>query len=164
MPEQTRTTALSFRVGSSSLAVPSSPGPKCLGLKIPHALHIPASTSAPPTPGSAAPGVETDAASAVDSGIGDDTRPKEPPFVPSDYAKLRRTWENKMRRQYAIGDPQVKVREQDPATSKYSNMTPSVEASKFGRNVVTLSRTKSHFAEGTRPPNVPEMPHPGERI
>lgn len=164
VPDQTRTTVLASRTGSTSLSVPSSPGPKSPSLKIPHALHIPAPKSAPPTPGSVVPGAETDAASAVDSGIGDDTRPKAPPFVPSDYVKLRRPWEDEMRRQYANGNLEVKVREQDLATSKYSNQTPSVKARKFGRSVVNLLRTKSHFADGTRPPEVPEMPHPGERV
>ena len=171
--DHTRTTMYSSRTGSTSQSVPSSPGLRSPSLKIPHALHIPAPTSAPPTPGASMPGAENDAASAVDSGIGDDTRPKAPPFVPSDYVKLRRPWEDEMRRQYAVGNLDAKVREQDSTTSSVRNQTPSVKARKFGRSVVNLLRTKSHFADGNGgrppmpaspiPPETPDMPHPGER-
>jgi len=158
------------RTGSTSHSAPPSPGLKSPGMKVPHALHIPTSPLGSPLPGN-----DTDAASAVDSGIGEDTiRSRAPPFVPSDYVKLRKPWEEEMRRQYAVGKVEVKVREQDSTTSSYRNQTPSVKARKFGRSVVNLLRTKSHLADGNVRPPVPMSPlppdgemvrpqHPGEK-
>nr|OQO19123.1 hypothetical protein B0A51_15000 [Rachicladosporium sp. CCFEE 5018] len=88
-------------------------------------------------------------------------RPKAPPFIPADYVKLRKPWEEEMRRQYATNSNvsmEIKVRELEES-SAYRNQTPSVKARKFGRSVVNLLRTKSHFADGSEPP-MPTPPPP----
>jgi len=70
-------------------------------------------------------------------------KPKYPPFIPADYIKMRKPWEEEMRRQAAAME--TKVREVEDASMTSRNMTPSVKARKFGRSVVNLLRTKSHF-------------------
>ncbi|KXL44568.1 MAG: hypothetical protein FE78DRAFT_32533 [Acidomyces sp. 'richmondensis'] len=72
-------------------------------------------------------------------------KPKYPPFVPADYIKMRKPWEEEMRRQAAAME--VKAREVEGASMTSRNLTPSVKARKFGRSVVNLLRTKSHFNE-----------------
>ncbi|CAK1354751.1 Molybdenum cofactor sulfurase [Cercospora beticola] len=78
-------------------------------------------------------------------------RPRAPPFIPADYVKLRKPWEEEMRKQtpnYAAME--IKVRELEDNSMFSRNPTPSVKARKFGRSVVNLLRTKSH-AQESRP-------------
>lgn len=80
-------------------------------------------------------------------GSGDSSK-KAPPFIPADYVRLRKPWEEEMRRQspnYAAME--IKVRELEDASTFSRNPTPSVKARKFGRSVVNLLRTKSHVQE-----------------
>lgn len=74
--------------------------------------------------------------------------PDRPRFIPADYIKYRKPWEEEMRRaklanQTTVG-MEIKVRELDDASSR--NPTPSVKARKFGRSMVNLLRTKQHVA------------------
>lgn len=68
--------------------------------------------------------------------------PERPRFVPSDYTKRYRPWEEEMRKQYTNVGMEIKVRELDDTNSMSRNGTPSVKARKFGRSVVNLLRTK----------------------
>ena len=74
-----------------------------------------------------------------------------PPWNPAEYAKVRKPWEEEMRRQrqqYTNVGVEVKVREREEASNwSQNNPTPSVKARKFGRSVVNLLRTKSHFVD-----------------
>ncbi|KAI7399800.1 hypothetical protein KC336_g14989, partial [Hortaea werneckii] len=78
-----------------------------------------------------------------------------PPFNPADYVKLRKPWEEEFRRQreqnrqLAAATTEIKVRELEDHSlySSSRNNQPSVKARKFGRSVVNLLRTKSHFVE-----------------
>lgn len=75
--------------------------------------------------------------------------PERPRFVPADYIKYRKPWEEEMRRtQYTNGHVgmEIKVRELDDASAR--NTTPSVKARKFGRSMVNLLRTKAHAQDG----------------
>jgi molybdenum cofactor sulfurtransferase len=73
-------------------------------------------------------------------------RPKAPPFVPADYVKLRKPWEEEMRKNAAVYAQEMKAREVEDANTP-RNQTPSVKARKFGRSVVNLLRTKSHYSD-----------------
>ena len=82
---------------------------------------------------------------------GEPDKPPLPPFNPADYIKLRKPWEEEMRRQrqqFANVAMEIKVREMEDNSIHSRNPTPSVKARKFGRSVVNLLRTKSHFADG----------------
>lgn len=79
--------------------------------------------------------------------VNDPERPRAPPFIPADYVKLRKPWEEEMRKNAQNYAMEIKVRELEDANSFSRNPTPSVKARKFGRSVVNLLRTKSHFAE-----------------
>ncbi|KAK5136785.1 hypothetical protein LTR08_002081 [Meristemomyces frigidus] len=74
-----------------------------------------------------------------------------PPWNSAEYAKLRKPWEEDMRKQrqqYANVGMEIKVREMEEASNWSQNHpTPSVKARKFGRSVVNLLRTKSHFVD-----------------
>ena len=118
----------------------------------------PISTSALPplltqTLNTAASGPET----AIDSGIS--IEPAERPrFIPADYIKYRKPWEEEMRKaQYANVGMEIKVRELDDGNSFSRNPTPSVKARRFGRSVVNLLRNKHQQEAQTRyvPPPVP---------
>lgn len=79
---------------------------------------------------------------------------ERPRFVPADYIKYRKPWEEEMRKQHyanvaANGGQgggnigmEIKIRELDDSSSRHNNGTPSVKARKFGRSVVNLLRTK----------------------
>jgi molybdenum cofactor sulfurtransferase len=77
---------------------------------------------------------------------------ERPRFVPADYIKYRKPWEEEMRKQHATATThvgpggnigmEIKIRELDDASSRHMNGTPSVKARKFGRSVVNLLRTK----------------------
>ena len=84
---------------------------------------------------------------AIDSGIS--IEPVERPrFIPADYIKYRKPWEEEMRKaQYANVGMEIKIREVDDANSFNRNGTPSVKARKFGRSVVNLLRNKQHHQE-----------------
>jgi molybdenum cofactor sulfurtransferase len=81
----------------------------------------------------------------VPPGSSSSDRSKAPPFLPADYVKLRKPWEEEMRRQ-SPNHPamEIKVREVEDGSVFSRNPTPSVKARKFGRSVVNLLRTKSH--------------------
>lgn len=85
---------------------------------------------------------------------GDNSRPPRtvnPPFIPADYVKLRKPWEQEMRKaQYANINMEIKVREVDDHNAFMRGQTPSVKARKFGRSVVNLLRTKSHAVPESR--------------
>ena len=148
----------------SSVSPPASPAfPP--SLNIPHPLFVPSSRSnngVLATPSTADTASEqtmweptTTALPQPQHPIPEATdRPKAPPFVPADYTKLRRPWEDEMRRQAqqygGVGViSEIKVRELEEASMRSRNATPSVkQARKFGRSVVNLLRTKSHFADG----------------
>ncbi|KAI7611238.1 hypothetical protein KC346_g8390, partial [Hortaea werneckii] len=75
-----------------------------------------------------------------------------PPFNPADYVKLRKPWEEEFRRQREQNQQlatEIKVRELEDHSlySSSRHNQPSVKARKFGRSVVNLLRTKSHFVE-----------------
>lgn len=145
------------------LSPPVSPGgPSQLPpLKIPHALFVPSQQNgANPTPSTSASGADGNAQWEAAATALPQTqhalaiepeRPKAPPFVPADYVKLRKPWEEEMRRQhYANVGMEIKIRELEDASVLSRNPTPSVKARKFGRSVVNLLRTKSHFADNAR--------------
>lgn len=77
--------------------------------------------------------------------------PERPRFIPSEYIKRHKPWEEEMRKQHAatlnVG-MEIKVREMDDASAfsrgAGATGTPSVKARKFGRSVVNLLRTKGH--------------------
>jgi molybdenum cofactor sulfurtransferase len=74
-----------------------------------------------------------------ESALGQDH--ERPRFVPADYIRYRKPWEEEMRKaQYSNVGMEIKVRELDEASSR--NATPSVKARKFGRSMVNLLRTK----------------------
>lgn len=77
-------------------------------------------------------------------------RPRAPPFIPADYVKLRKPWEEEMRKQQTpnYAAMEIKVRELEDSSIFSRNPTPSVKARKFGRSVVNLLRTKSHVPDG----------------
>lgn len=78
--------------------------------------------------------------------------PERPRFIPSEYIKRHKPWEEEMRKQQAANMDvrmEIKVREMDDASAfSRANGTPSVKARKFGRSVVNLLRTKSHVQDG----------------
>ena len=79
--------------------------------------------------------------------------PQRPRFVPAEYTKRYRPWEDAIRKtQYtpvANVGMEIKVREIDQAQQygRNANGTPSVKARRFGRSVVNLLRTKSHIPD-----------------
>ncbi|CAK3886771.1 Molybdenum cofactor sulfurase [Lecanosticta acicola] len=76
--------------------------------------------------------------------------PKVPPFAPADYVKLRKPWEEEMRKNTASYAMEIKLREAEDGNLSPRNPTPSVKARKFGRSVVNLLRTKSHVSGDSR--------------
>lgn len=158
--------ATSMQLGQTApLSPPASPSPigQLPSLNIPHALYVPGGQQGnvgnptPSTAGSAGPSEsviwESDATALPQQQSPHDVdveRPKPPPFNPADYIKMRKPWEEEMRRQrqqYGHVGMEIKVREVEDAGSLSRNGTPSVKARKFGRSVVNLLRTKSHFVE-----------------
>jgi molybdenum cofactor sulfurtransferase len=75
-----------------------------------------------------------------------EARAKPPPFIPADYVKLRKPWEEEMRKNAAVYAQEMKDREVEDAHAPRTQ-TPSVKARKFGRSVVNLLRTKSHYSD-----------------
>jgi molybdenum cofactor sulfurtransferase len=129
-------------------------------LSIAHTLYIPSNANSTASAGAAAklesvskwtdsialPSIAADPYS-PNSPIGDpQQKPKNPPFNPADYLKHRKPWEEEMRRQYGNTRPESKTQDTEEL-SAYRMHTPSVKARKFGRSVVNLLRTKSHFSE-----------------
>ncbi|KAK1823879.1 hypothetical protein LTR12_001621 [Friedmanniomyces endolithicus] len=156
---------------STPLSPPPSPGPKTTisPLNIPHALYVPPQQSNPGltqgTPGR--PGIP-DHTSSDSTALPqhpsthptiEPERAKNPPWNPQDYINMRKPWEAEMRKQHAqnynnVG-MEIKVHELEDASTFSRNPTPSVKARKFGRSVVNLLRTKSHFVESNRVPPLP---------
>jgi len=149
---------------TAPLSPPASPAPAGAlpPLNIPHPLFVPGqqhgANTTPSTAGSnglpesvtweatALPQQQTSQASAH----GEPDKPKYPPFNPQDYIKLRKPWEGelqKQQQQYVNTGMEIKVRELEDASMFSRNPTPSVKARKFGRSVVNLLRTKSHFTD-----------------
>lgn len=84
---------------------------------------------------------------------------RAPPFIPADYVKLRKPWEEEVRKPtQAYTTMDIKVRELEDSNTFLRNPTPSVKARKFGRSVVNLLRTKSHVPPDVRPE--PPLPQP----
>ncbi|KJY00375.1 hypothetical protein TI39_contig332g00018 [Zymoseptoria brevis] len=78
-----------------------------------------------------------------------DERPKPPPFNPADYVKMRKPWEEEMRKNAAVYAQDMKAREAEDASLNRTTNASSVKARKFGRSVVNLLRTKSgHNSDG----------------
>lgn len=119
-----------------------------LSLTIPHTFVNPSSTT-PSTAGSlsALDLKYLESASPALPLTTEIERPKAPPFIPADYVKLRKPWEEEMRKNAANYAMEIKVRELEDASSFSRNPTPSVKARRFGRSVVNLLRTKSHFSD-----------------
>lgn len=140
-------------------------------VSIPHALHIPPSEpvpTAPPTPsaksmtGSTRAGDRwTDSSTAMPSSASAhelETDPprstsKNPPFIPSDYTKSRRPWEDESSRKQAYHnvsaeEAEAKYREMEEAinAANRNGQSNSVKARRFGRSVVNLLRQKSNHA------------------
>ncbi|TKA62129.1 hypothetical protein B0A55_11410, partial [Friedmanniomyces simplex] len=159
---------------NAPLSPPASPGPNSVlsPLNIPHALYVPPQqTSAGSTP------VPTGRNRIPENTIWESTalpqqpspltiepeRAKHPPFNPQDYINMRKPWEAEMRKQhpqsYNVG-MEIKVHEMEDASVFSRNPTPSVKARKFGRSVVNLLRTKSHFADSRVPPLPSSSPLP----
>lgn len=160
-------TATAVQLGQTApLSPPASPGPNGLlpQLNIPHPLYVPGTqlntgNPTPSTAGSAGPS-ESVQWESHDTALpqqspplpGEADKPPLPPFNPADYIKLRKPWEEEMRRQrqmqqYTNVAMEIKVRDLEDASAHSRNPTPSVKARKFGRSVVNLLRTKSHFVD-----------------
>ncbi|KAK4549574.1 hypothetical protein LTR36_006571 [Oleoguttula mirabilis] len=160
-------TATAVKLGQTApISPPPSPGATghLPPLDIPHPLFVPGtqhtgSYLTPSTAASAGPSENTPWDS-HDTALpqqppppsAEADKPPLPPFNPADYIKLRRPWEEELRKQrqtqqYANVGMEIKVRELEDASVFSRNPTPSVKARKFGRSVVNLLRTKSHFAE-----------------
>jgi molybdenum cofactor sulfurtransferase len=106
--------------------------------------HLPTNHSLPPTASQQPPAADMGPWIQPESAISGE--PERPRFVPADYIKYRKPWEEEMRKaQYSNVGMEIKIRELDDARS--SNATPSVKARKFGRSVVNLLRTK-HAQDG----------------
>lgn len=126
---------------TSTFSVPQSPG------------GFSARSNGPP-PRSAGSGTITHSIDAIDTALpefSEATKPKPPPFTAEDYTKMRRPWEDEMRKQHPnMNMDNLKMKEPEDA-SMYSrvNTTPSVKARKFGRSVVNLLRTKSHGTDNS---------------
>ncbi|USW48160.1 Putative aminotransferase class V domain, pyridoxal phosphate-dependent transferase, major [Septoria linicola] len=130
---------------------PASSGGACQPGQLP-VLSIPQNLGSSTTPSTAASSAGSDkaweAAGASLPQTYSTDRQRAPPFIPADYVKLRKPWEEEMRKQtpnYAAME--IKVRELEDASTFLRNPTPSVKARKFGRSVVNLLRTKSHAQE-----------------
>ena len=124
-----------------SLSPGNLPPLNTLGLQAPGT--VPANV-----PDSAAMDISVSPLPLPDSGIGLDAS-ERPRFIPSDYTQRHRPWQEEMRKgQYTNIGMEIKVRELDDASALSRNPTPSVKARKFGRSVVNLLRTKSHFQDG----------------
>ncbi|EMC99937.1 hypothetical protein BAUCODRAFT_30361 [Baudoinia panamericana UAMH 10762] len=158
----------------TSVSPPGSPIPngQLTPLDIPNAFFVPGSQNAPPSPALpttasngttvvAAPDVAPQPQHHQSPAATEPERAKYPPFKPEDYIKMRKPWEEEIRRQaqqMAANNAEVKVRELEDASMFSRNPTPSVKARKFGRSVVNLLRTKSHFADNSPPPPPPPLP------
>ncbi|KAK0818342.1 hypothetical protein LTR75_002655 [Friedmanniomyces endolithicus] len=158
---------------NTPLSPPPSPGPKptISPLNIPHALYVPPQQSTPSLfqttpsrPSIPEPTTSWDSTalpqhpSPLPTTI-EPERAKNPPWNPQDYINMRKPWEAEMRKQHAqnynnVG-MEIKVHEMEDASTFSRNPTPSVKARKFGRSVVNLLRTKSHFVESNRVPPLP---------
>lgn len=129
-------------------------------LSIPHALHVPHNQHHSLSPSSVTAASlpetlfsETALPQSPPAPILEPEKPSMPPWNPADYVKLRKPWEEEFRRQRQQNSNlamEIKVRElEDNSLYSRNNPTPSVKARKFGRSVVNLLRTKSHFVETT---------------
>ncbi|KAF2718023.1 PLP-dependent transferase [Polychaeton citri CBS 116435] len=128
---------------------------------------VPASASAPGSPIGPGPLYFPDPPSLPSSQHGlpprspSSDRAQPPPFIPSEY--VRKPWADQMRKDHNATITETRVRELEDART--SNTTPSVKARKFGRSVVNLLRTKSHYADSattrheTPPPWQPGIPY-----
>ena len=105
---------------------------------------LPLSHQAPNTPANdphSTPWLQSDSTISIEPA-------ERPRFVPADYIKHRRPWEEEMRKaQYANVGMEIKVRELDDASALSRNGTPSVKARKFGRSVVNLLRNKNNLPD-----------------
>ena len=159
--DQVRAT-LSLPQGQTApLSPPASPRPieQLTPLSIPQPPHAPSSQmGGNPTPVSAVSASDTTpwepAANVLSQPPATSTteadKAKPPPWNPAEYAKLRKPWEEEMRKraaEYASMGMDIKMRELEDATSFSRTHTSSVKARRFGRSVVNLLRTKSHFAD-----------------
>lgn len=137
---------ISATAGASMMGVePSCTGSACQPDQLPMlsiSTNLATSTTAPSTATSS----NFDDSKSLESGL-PPTKPKHPPFIPADYVKFRKPWEEEMRKYSANYATEIKVREVEDSNSFARNQTPSVKARKFGRSVVNLLRTKSHAAE-----------------
>ncbi|RMX73066.1 hypothetical protein D0869_13980 [Hortaea werneckii] len=150
---------------TAPLSPPASPGIKSQvpPLNIPHALHVPPN---PQRSGSLTASAYSDhspwdnhqpPATALPKSqpatLSDyEKPPAPPPFNPADYVKLRKPWEEEFRRQreqnqQQLAATEIKVRELEDHSVYSRNNQPSLKARKFGRSVVNLLRTKSHFVD-----------------
>lgn len=136
--QMARTVQMPAGARPSSPVTPVSPGP--LTAMNSFGLH------ASPAPNNGF-GFENAPHTQADSGIsGEQERPK---FVPADYIDYRKPWKEELRKQrYANMGMEIKVREVDDHSLTRNNGTPSVKARRFGRSMVNLLRTKSHFQDG----------------
>ena len=79
-----------------------------------------------------------------DAGIA--AMPQRPRFIPSEYTKRHKPWEEAIRKtSYTNVGMGIQVREVDATSMSRNNLTtpPSVKARKFGRSVVNLLRSKN---------------------
>ena len=78
---------------------------------------------------------------------------KNPPFVPSDYLKTRRPWEEEMHKNdysTARAEAEAKYQQMEEALAAARvngpNASNTVKARRFGRSVVNLLRQKSNHS------------------
>lgn len=152
---QQRTSTSHVSLQGAPLSPPASPGPNSVlsPHNIPHALYVPPQQTRPgPTPDTAG------SRDIPENAIWESTplpqqqspltvepeRAKYPPFNPQDYINMRK----QNPQSYDVG-MEIKVRELEDSSMFSRNQPPSVKAWKFGRSVVSLLRTKSHFADST---------------
>lgn len=156
--DQTAAAPLAYSQASSTLTsypktyqitqLTALPGPLSTGMPPSHALDY---NNTPKSPGGATSSSTNPEDDLITTALPESDQPPErqkaPPFIPADYVKLRKPWEEEMRKQYPNVGMEIKVREFEDASNFSRNQTPSVKARKFGRSVVNLLRTKSHLTE-----------------
>ena len=77
--------------------------------------------------------------------------PERPRFIPSDYTKRYKPWEEAIRKtSYTNVGMEIKVREVEDANARQSNGVPSLKARKFGRSMVNLLRNRPNNQEPTK--------------
>lgn len=78
------------------------------------------------------------------------TVPERPRFIPSEYTKRYKPWEEAIRKtSYTNIATEIKVREVDDRSAHHPP-APSLKARRFGRSVVNLLRNKSQHQDPTR--------------